>query len=234
MTTAQDLAARLRQVIISEGYGLSDRLPPERELCETLGVTRHQLRSALIILEKDGLIWRHVGRGTFVGPRPVLNLDEVAYLRDLVTPSQMAAVRLSIEPELARMAAKHATPADLEQLRTCAERCRSATDWRGYEAWDTYLHQAIARAAHNKLYLYFFETLNVVRRSMVWGQPRTTSGPARDYSSFDQHEAIVAAISNKNPARASLEMRTHLHAVYARLYPEQVKARASIPATTPP
>jgi DNA-binding FadR family transcriptional regulator len=178
-------------------------------------------------LEEDGLIWRHVGRGTFVGPRPVLNLDEVAYLRDLVTPAQMIAVRLSIEPELARLAAKHAKPGDLAQMRSCAERCRTAADWRGYEAWDIYLHQAIARAAHNKLYLYFFETLNAVRRSIVWGQPRKTTGPAPDYASFEQHEAIVSAIANKNPARASRAMRDHLHSVYGRLYPQMTRSELS-------
>ncbi|WP_425091810.1 FadR/GntR family transcriptional regulator [Tropicimonas sp. S265A] len=219
MTDSAELVDRIRQLITDEGYVLSDRLPAERDLCKTLGVTRHQLRSALICLEKNGLIWRHVGRGTFVGPRPVLNIEEVAYLRELVSPAQMVEVRISIEPELAGLAARNATAADLEQMKTCAERCESAVDWRGYEAWDTNLHHAIARASHNKLYLYFFETLNVVRRSFFWGQTRTTTGPAKDYSSFLQHRQVVEAIEARDATAAGDAMRDHLKSVYSRLFP---------------
>jgi DNA-binding GntR family transcriptional regulator len=38
------------------------------------------MRAALQILEEDGLVWRHVGLGTFVGARPVLNLEDVMLL----------------------------------------------------------------------------------------------------------------------------------------------------------
>jgi DNA-binding FadR family transcriptional regulator len=219
MAKTQELVRRVRQVIDTGGFAHSDRLPPEREMCEMLGVTRNQLRRALAELETHGLIWRHVGRGTFVGARPVLNLEDVTYLRDQVSPAQVVSVRLAVEPELARLAAIYGRKNDFAQLTECAACCRSAPDWRGYEAWDNKLHHAIARAAHNKLYLYYFETLNVVRRSMVWGQPRTTVKPADDYSSFDQHDGIVAAILAREGDFAARLMKAHLQSVYARILP---------------
>lgn len=216
----EELSLRLRDLIDNAGYRLNDRIPPERDLCERLGTTRNQLRKALADLEAQGRIWRHVGRGTFVGARPVLNLQDVTYLRDQIKPEHVVSVRLNIEPELARLAASNATSSDREQLKICSRRCQDAEDWRTYEAWDHNLHHTIARATRNQLYLYFFETLNSVRRSIVWGQPRDTRGPCRDYSSFEQHRKIVAAIVSRDSDRAAEEMRRHLQSVYSRIQPE--------------
>ncbi len=220
--TRQTLLQRVRTMIDTAEYAHNDRLPPERALCETLGVTRTRLRGALAELESQGLIWRHVGRGTFVGARSVLNLEDVAYLCDQVQPAQLISVRCMMEPELARLAALHADASDLAQMALCAERCRQAADWRGYEAWDNNLHLAIARATHNKLYLYYFDTLNVVRRSIVWGQPRKTARPDDDYSSFQQHDEIVAAIRDKDSDRAARQMKIHLESVYSRIFAQGI------------
>ena len=194
-------------------------------MCETLQVTRNQLRSALANLESRGIIWRHVGRGTFVGERPVLNLDDVSYLRDQLTPQDVAIVRLTIEPELARLAAMQSTPADREEIRTCAARCCEAPDWRSYEACDSNFHFAIARSARNKLFLYYFETLNVVRRTMVWKQPRKTDKPDKNHPSFREHDKIVQAIEQNDHDFAALSMKQHLRAVYGRILPSMDETR---------
>ena len=109
-------------------------------------------------------------------------------------------------------------------MKLCANRCRSAEDWRTYEAWDNNLHHAIARATRNQLFLYFFETLNSVRRSIVWGQPRETRKPARDHSSFSEHDAIAAAIAAGDGDLAARAMVGHLKSVYSRLLPESIPA----------
>ncbi|RJE79720.1 FadR family transcriptional regulator [Paracoccus sp. JM45] len=214
------LVQRVQDMIGAEGYTHNDRLPPERRLCEMLGVNRNQLRSALAELEAQGRIWRHIGRGTFVGARPVLNLQDVSYLCDQVKPAQVVTVRQTIEPELARLAAINGHPSDHERMQHCADRCRQAADWRGYEAWDNNLHHAIARASGNKLFIYYFDTLNVVRRSIVWGQSRNTTKPVETYSSFSQHDRIVAAIVDRDGDRAARYMREHLESVYTRILPE--------------
>jgi DNA-binding FadR family transcriptional regulator len=222
MTRTDDLSQRLRNLIDNAGYRHNDRIPPERELCAQLGTTRNQLRKALAELEAQGRIWRHVGRGTFVGARPVLNLQDITYLRDQTTPQQVLAVRFNIEPELCRLAAGQASKSDIEQMKLCAKSCRDAEDWRTYEAWDNNLHHAIARATRNQLYLYFFETLNSVRRSIVWGQPRETRGPDSNYSSFYEHDEIVAAIAARESDPAADAMRRHLQSVYSRVLPKPV------------
>ncbi len=141
------------------------------------------------------------------------NPEDVTFLGQLASPTQVLEARLAIEPELARLAALHGLKADFESIRNCSERARAAVDWRSYEAWDNKLHQAIATATKNKLLIFLFDTLNVVRRSIVWGQERTTGRPPVLHESFDQHDAIVAAIEAHDPAAAADRMRDHLRSV---------------------
>lgn len=222
MGTSQDLAQRLRKMFDTSGDWHNDRVPPERELCERLGMMRNKLRGALAELEAQGRIWRHVGRGTFVGSRPVLNLEDVTYLRDQIKPEQVIAVRFAIEPEICRIEASQANRSDREQMKLCPDRCRAAEDWRTYEAWDNNLHHAIARATHNQLFQYFFETLNSVRRSIVWGQARATRKPEAGHTSFVEHDAIVAAIVSNDADLAARMMTMHLKSVYSRVMPESI------------
>jgi DNA-binding FadR family transcriptional regulator len=57
---------KLRQLIANGGLGSGGRIPPERTLANEMGVGRRSLRRALEILEQEGQITRHQGRGTFV------------------------------------------------------------------------------------------------------------------------------------------------------------------------
>jgi DNA-binding FadR family transcriptional regulator len=219
MQNGVDLSERIRRYITESGFAHNDRLPPERDLAQSFEATRAQLRKALATLEADGLIWRHVGRGTFIGARPVHNLDDVTFLGRLASPAQVLEARLAIEPELARLATLHGVKADFDHIRDCSRRARAAPDWRSYEAWDNKFHLAVARATHNKLLFHLFGTLNVVRRSIVWNQLRTTPGPESDHFSFDQHDTIITAIEAQDPAAAATAMRDHLRAVRERVLP---------------
>jgi DNA-binding FadR family transcriptional regulator len=196
----------------------STRLPPERELSELLGVSRGELRKALATLESRGELWRHVGKGTFVGARPVSEIFSVPEMARQTNPSEVMRARLVVEPELAREAALHATADDINALRLCASGARSAETWRQYESWDNRLHRAVAEAAHNALLLALFDTLNAVRRTVVWGRLRNeTPTPPADHHSFAEHEAIVAAIEERNLSAAASRMRLHLLKVQALL-----------------
>jgi GntR family uxuAB operon transcriptional repressor len=219
--TARDSLHQLRGYLSERAWLLNARLPPERELSRLLGVSRADLRKALAVLESEGQVWRHVGRGTFIGARPVHNLHDVAYLGELANPAQVIEARLAVEPQLARLAALHGVRSDFDQIRTFSRRCREAKEWRVYEAWDNNLHQAIATATHNKLLINLFDTLNAVRRSTVWGQLRSTTLPPADHESFDEHDDIHLAIANRDADRAAEAMRIHLRSVRDRLLAPQ-------------
>jgi DNA-binding FadR family transcriptional regulator len=207
----------LRGYLSRQDISLNSRLPPERELCRELGTSRTELRKALAVLEAEGQIWRHVGRGTFIGARPVLNIGDIEYLSGQTSPAQVMESRLAIEPQLARLAALHGTQADFAEMRLCNRRCRSAREWRVYEAWDNKFHRAVAAATHNTVLVSLFDTLNTVRRTTVWGQLRSTTLPPADHASFHEHHALYQAIAGRDPDLAAENMRIHLRTVRDRV-----------------
>jgi len=193
---------------------LDGRLPPERDLAVTLGVSRAELRKALSALERDGVLWRHVGKGTFLGSRPIDTVADVAAMTRRTNPSEVMQARLSLEPEIVRLAALNATAADVAEMRNCIARTHQAETWRQYEAWDNRLHRTIGEAAQNGLLLGLLDTLNAVRRAVTWGRLRQEPlRPSPDHHSFAEHDEIVQAIADRDPARAAAAMRAHLRSV---------------------
>lgn len=221
-STSIDPVARLRSYITEGGFGLGVKLPPERHLTDELGMTRTTLRKALDVLEKDGLIWRHVGKGTFVsdGNQQQPNGASVQLGRQL-TPFRMMRARLVIEPSIAREAAFNATGEALLRMRQALDRARAASTWDTYEIEDDCFHRTVAEASDNLLLLSLFDQLNEVRLAVAWGTvERQTVRPSLDHPSFDQHEAIAAAIVGRDPHAAYEAMRSHLRSVSARLFGE--------------
>ena len=207
----------LRNFLTEQEISSNGRLPAERDLCNKLGLSRGNLRKALAVLEAEGQIWRHVGRGTYIGPRPVLNLSDVEFLSSQTSPTAVIEARMAVEPQITRMASMHGTEANFAEMRRCNRQCKAARGWRVYEAWDNNFHQVIASATHNKLLISLFDTMNAVRRAVVWGQLRLTKFPPKSHESFHEHDAIYDAIVSRNPDQAAECMRTHLKTVHDRI-----------------
>lgn len=203
---------RLRELIGQSDFGAEGRLPTERSLAETLNVGRRAVRRALEVLESEGLIWRRQGAGTFVGERPDgwgEHVDELVAGTDIM---EIMEVRLRIEPQLAQLAAMRAKPSEIERMRQLAEKTGQSTDADSKELWDGAFHRQIGQSAGNKLFLSIFDVVNRIRQDSAWQSIRER---ARNFAtdprtSYEQHLAIVEAISQHDPARAGEAMRQHL------------------------
>lgn len=187
---------RLRDWIASAGLEAHSRLPPERELCTALGISRTQLRKALLVLEAEGVLERHVGRGTFLA-RPLKSrkpggvTDIIRSLAECTGPQEAMLARLALEPELARMAALNASPLHLRTLRRLSKSMRAVPTWRAYEELDAAFHATIAEASGNPLLEELHKIMNGVRKVVVWRKLSTQqTAPQPTYHSFDEHDAI--------------------------------------------
>jgi DNA-binding FadR family transcriptional regulator len=216
------VVTQLRAYLAQAELPEDGRLPPERDLAVALGVTRAELRKALGTLETEGQIWRHVGKGTFLGNRPTDTLSDISALAKRTNPAELMRARLIIEPEIARAAALTATPMHLAELRLCQTRTREAATWRQYENWDNRLHRTIAEATQNTPLLGLFDMLNALRRAVTWGRLRSNPvRPEPDHHSFTEHETIIAAIENRDMNGAAAAMRVHLQSVERNLLARQ-------------
>jgi len=211
MSAADGALTQLRAWLAQRDLPPEGRLPPERELCEILGVSRGELRKALATLEQNGELWRHVGKGTFIGTRPVDEFSSIAVIAERSNPVEVMEARLLIEPILARQAAVNATGSHLEEMHRCVRAQVKATTWRQYENADNRLHRTVAEAAGNTVLTALFDQLNAIRRAVVWGRLRDkTDQPPANHHSFAQHDAIVTAISERDQEGAFRAMRGHL------------------------
>lgn len=222
MTENLDPVARLRSYIADGGFTQGVRLPPERHLTDELGMSRATLRKALGALERDGVIWRHVGKGTFVADgSPQAPSGAMVELGRQLTPFRMMRARMAIEPAIAREAAVNASGDTQMRMQRALDRSKAAVTWREYEIQDDIFHRTVAEASDNLLLLSLFDQLNGVRRAVAWGNvTRRSALPSPDHSSFAEHDAIAKAIACRDPVAAYEAMRAHLRSVSQRLFGE--------------
>lgn len=238
--------SKVREFIERQNVALDGRIPPERTLASELGVGRRSVRRALDVLEQEGRIHRHQGRGTFVdirasasggltspgaaghgGSRPALSaaLENVL---DYTNPLEVIEVRLATEPVMARLAALRASQTEIKRLTTLASKTRTASDAEAYERADSLFHRTIAEAARNTLFLAFFDTMRVSQRDVGWrrlGENSHCYKRQSVYATF--HESIAAAIAARNGQEAYLQMQRHLGDVQQYIH-EQAFPRSDV------
>src|SRR5210317_856594 len=98
MSENKSLINLLNQMIANGQFKEHSKLPPERDLCIMLNATRGKIRKALAVMEAEGKIWRHVGRGTFVGRPPFKNNNPFQSIARSTNPMEIMEIRLVVEP----------------------------------------------------------------------------------------------------------------------------------------
>lgn len=197
-------AERLRAAILHGQFVPGQRLV-EVDLCEQLGATRGQVRSALMDLAHEGLVERIANRGARVR---VVSLDEAVELTE---------VRAVVEGLCAAKAAERATPEECDQLRSIGSDMREALaggDVLAYSDLNVRLHalvQAIAGQAVAD------DVLGRLQARNVRNQFRLALQPGRPEVSLPEHLAIIDAICAKDPGAAERAMRDHVESVIGAL-----------------
>jgi GntR family transcriptional repressor for pyruvate dehydrogenase complex len=205
---------QIEELILQGVLRPGDRLPAERELSETLDVSRPTLREALADLEQRGLIATRPGGGTVVAE--VLGSAFAAPLIELFATHDSAlfdyiAFRRDMEGLAAERAAISATDADLAVIDSVFRRMEEAARKRNPDeeaAIDAEFHMTIVEAAHNVVMLHMMRSLyDLLVRGVFYNRNAIYSLRESRTKLFDQHRAIRDAVIGRDPngARAAIE-----------------------------
>lgn len=205
-----------------------DKLPTERELMEMFGGGRNTVRKTLSALEKEGIITRQIGSGTFVSENVSLaavgkdSIDLGSLLKEIsksAGPLEVMELRRVFEPAIVELATTRASANEVRHIQHCLEMSLMPLPLHEFEQWDDELHRAIAKASHNVLFERVYELISAVRNDTEWGvlKTRTLTAEERGIHS-KEHREIVAAIADRDAERARKAMSTHLDHVYRNMF----------------
>lgn len=223
---------QLRAYAQAAGLKEGDRLPAERLLAIELGMSRGSLRQALATAESTGEVWRHVGKGTFIGARrPATGTDMASHLARHSNPIEVIETRATLEPRLAALAALRGTPQSFDELKTIVAKGLNARDPATSHRQGNEFHHAIARMAGNHLMQALFEAVFQVRDLNSWGKLKPSVSNLDDmHRLWVQHAMITEAIVRRDPHEAEALMRQHIDQLQHAISGQDVQidaARAS-------
>ncbi|WP_299654098.1 FadR/GntR family transcriptional regulator [uncultured Tateyamaria sp.] len=205
------LRTRILDLIASGELGQAGKLPTERALSNRFRVGRGYVRQALDALEADRLIWRHQGKGTFVGQPADPIGDLAARVAGQTNALEVMEARLCIEPELAALCAKRMQRHEVEALRKQAQQQLEAKDAQAIELWDGALHRHIAQCARNRPLLAAFSMLDKIRCDPDWVSIRAkTRTPSSLEVTHGEHLKVITEIEAGHVEGARTAMKDHL------------------------
>ncbi|WP_152222330.1 FadR/GntR family transcriptional regulator [Pseudomonas sp. SCB32] len=198
---------QIRSRIDDGSWPLGQRLPPEPELAEALGISRNTVREAVRVLTFSGVLEVRQGDGTYV--RACADPLDTMLVLARSSVEQALEARGVIEVEASRLAAERRTDADIIALRQALEAsaARHGGALDDYIVHDLIFHQRVVDSAHNpvlsELYRYFSQVIRA-------GLERTIGDPGRPQPSFELHRELLDAIERGDADAAAFANRALL------------------------
>lgn len=215
---------QIEELILQGVLRPGERLPSEREMAETMGVSRPSLREALSHLQEDGLLVARPGSGVYVAE--VLGSAFSPALVRLITRHPCAvddylAFRKDLEGLAAERAAQSAGEADLSVIDAVFRKMQAVharPDPEIEATLDAEFHMAIVEASHNVIALHMMRSMQELLQA---GLLRNRSGVFADSATRErllaQHDGINTALQHRDGKAARNLLSEHLDYVAEEL-----------------
>ncbi len=187
----------IRSAIVHGELKPGERLM-EVQLAEELGVSRTPVRESIRKLELEGLVKMVPRKGAYVTPMSVTDLVE------------MMEIRGALEGLVARLAAKYASPEEIDALREsndCFENAIGNGDYDGIIDYDIAFHEILYKACGNNRLRSMIHSLReqMLRMRVEYVHHVTDMHPLRG-----QHRAIIDGVANGDPDAAEAAAKAHI------------------------
>lgn len=210
----EDIVLQIRAMIERGELKPGDKLPPERRLAEMFSVSRNTVREAIKALAEKDVLESRQGAGTFV--REPADDDFAATFAGAILRNQpglkdIFEVRKLIEPEIAALAARNASPSDVTWLENVLHEQEEAFKSGQFGGnLDQMFHEILAEASGNKVMRAMVAALHDdLHESRAVG----LQSKDRQAASLAAHRAIVEAVKDGRVMQAEKAMREHLDEV---------------------
>ena len=219
VSVVEQAISKIYDLILSQNLKENDKLPPERQLSEMLGISRNSLREAIRVLDMLGVVRVDQGSGLVIDSSRVSDAVTkhltFALRMNREKMNELFEARLVVETECASLAALRASESERALLhRTYQELCESRTDRPKSIALEIELHNIVARAAHNSVLEKILNSLKqILKESREATVPHTGVTP----ETVKVHERLIAAIDARDSRSSADIMREHIAAVADRM-----------------
>jgi GntR family transcriptional repressor for pyruvate dehydrogenase complex len=212
MAVTDEAIQRIREMITSGDLGPGDRLPPEKELSERLGLSRNSLREAVKALEVIRVLDVRRGDGTYVTSlEPRLLLEAMSFVVDLHTDRsvlEIFGVRRILEPAAAALAAARMSAETAAHLEVLIAETDAASGIEDLVKHDLEFHQAIVEASGNEYLSRLVQSMSSgTVRARVWRGITQQGSTARTIA---EHRGILGALRRGDSQLAEALMLTHI------------------------
>ena len=205
-----DALSKLRAFIKSRQVNAGARLPPERRLAEQFRVSRHSLREAIRIMERQGALSVRHGSGIYLNPDQLDYELTTIFHATIIEKQRLKEIfhfRSIIEPDIAALAARNISENDLHQLHNILTRQATETGTDIHLALDVEFHLLIAENSQNHVHSNVLKAL-----SPYMEDSRTPLHNTKERRALflTGHHRIFNALKTHNPRAAEEAMRDHI------------------------
>lgn len=208
--------------ILSGEMKIGDKIPPEREIAEKLGVSRNSIREVMHMFEINGLIECVQGSGNYVRCNPqeyitlfahmIITLMDIGY-------EEILYIRIGFELVALRQAITNAREEELEKIHEALLNMEKAQTREESVFWDQEFHKRLIESSHNRMLILYSSMIREITNRFISDlRVKILSTQEKSDELGRSHWGIYDALVNKDYISGSVAMNRHFEIVGNELF----------------